>query len=221
MNILTQVLLFFGEVIGIFLLSRFALQKSYPVLRRILKNDRLIIYFVSLIYLPGTVLHEASHYLAALILNLHPQEIQFFPVIEGKRVKLGHVLYEKHPHDFIRSILVGIAPFLGGLLSLWMIIQTKLFPGNVWWLTMIFGYLILTITANMFSSKQDLVDVGYLLPLGIIIALLLYFFPLRIAPVFTSQLMSSASYFIQTIQIPLLFSLGIHAILVLVLSRLK
>jgi len=221
MNILIQIFFFAVEIVSIFLLSRFSLQKSYSLLRRILKNDKSIIYFISLLYLPGTILHEMSHYIAALLLNMHPREIQFFPVIEGKKVKLGHVLYEKHPHDFLRSVLVGVAPFLGGLISLWIIIQTKLFPGNVWWYTVVFGYLILTITANMFSSRQDLVDVGYLIPLGLLVMFLLFLFPIRLAPSLISQATPHISYFLQTIQLPLLFSLGIHAILVLVLLKLK
>ncbi len=209
--------IFIGEIIGIFLLSRLSLQKSYHVLKKILKSDKSILFFVSFIYLPGTIIHELSHYVATLILNLHPREIQFFPVIEGRKVRLGHVLYEKHPDDFMRSILVGIAPFLGGLISLWILIQAKLFPGSAWWQTLLFGYLILAISANMFSSKQDLVDVGYLIPLGLLIAFLLYLFPLQISPVFLNQLSPHISYFIQTLQPPLLFSLGIHAILVLLL----
>lgn len=221
MSITFLISLFIGEIIGIFFLSRLSLQKSYPVLKKIVKNDKLIFFFISLIYFPGTVIHELSHYIVALLLNLHPREIYLFPVIEGRTVRLGHVLYEKHPHDFIRSILVGIAPFLGGLISLWALIQTKLFPGNVWWQTLLFGYLILTISANMFSSKQDLVDVGYLIPFGLFIAFLLYLFPPYISPGFFNQLALPISYFIQTIQPLLLFSLAVHAILVLLLFIVK
>lgn len=217
MSILLLIVLFIGELIGIFFLSRLSLQKSYHVLKKIVRNDKSILFFVSLIYFPGTVIHELSHYMGALLLNLHPREIQLFPVIEGKKVRLGHVLYEKHPDDFIRSILVGIAPFFGGLISLWILIQTKLFPGTVWWQTLLFGYLILAISANMFSSKQDLVDVGYLIPLGLCIAFLLYLFPPYIPPHFLNQLVSPLSYFIQTIQPLLLFSLAVHAILVVIL----
>lgn len=217
MSIPLLIVLFIGEIIGIFFLSRLSLQKSYHVLKKIVRNDKSILFFVSLIYFPGTVIHELSHYMGALLLNLHPREIQLFPVIEGKKVRLGHVLYEKHPDDFIRSILVGIAPFFGGLISLWILIQAKLFPGSTWWQTLLFGYLILAISANMFSSKQDLVDVGYLIPFGLCIAFLLYLFPLSISPGFLNQLVSPISYFIQTIQPLLLFSLAVHAILVVIL----
>jgi len=217
MSITLLISLFIGEIIGIFFLSRLALQKSYKVLKKIVRNDKSILFLVSFIYFPGTIIHELSHYIVALILNLHPREIQLLPVIEGNKVRLGHVLYEKHPHDFIRSILVGIAPFLGGLISLWILIQTKLFPGSVWWQTLLFGYLILTISANMFSSKQDLVDVGYLLPFGLCIAFLLYLFPPSLSPSVLNQLTLPISYFIQTIQPLLLFSLVVHAILVVIL----
>ena len=217
MSITLLISLFIGEIIGIFFLSRLALQKSYKVLKKIVRNDKSILFLVSLIYFPGTVIHELSHYIGALLLNLHPREIQLFPAIEGNKVKLGHVLYEKHPHDFIRSILVGIAPFLGGLISLWILIQTKLFPGNVWWQTLLFGYLILTISANMFSSKQDLVDVGYLIPFGLFIAFLFYLFPPSLSPSVLNQLALPISYFIQTIQPLLLFSLVVHAILIVIL----
>jgi hypothetical protein len=221
MSILFLIGVFIGEIAGIFLLSRFSLQKSYYLLKKILKNDKFILFFISFIYFPGTIIHELSHYAIALILNLHPREIQFFPIIEGKHMRLGHVLYERNPDDFIRSIIVGIAPFLGGLISLWIIIQTKLFPGNVWWQTILFGYLILTITANMFSSKQDLIDVGYLIPLGLLISFLYYLFPLKVSLDLVNQISLNISYFIQTIQPPLLFSLGIHAILVLLLFIVK
>lgn len=218
MSTLSLIYIFIGEILVIFMLSRISLQKSYRVLHKLLKNDRSIVFVVSLVYFPGTLLHELSHYVVALVLNLHPSEMQLFPVIEGNKVKLGHVLYEKPPHDFIRSVLVGIAPFIGGLLSLWLIIQIKLFPGTEWWQTLFFGYLILTITANMFSSPQDLVDVGYLIPVGVLIALIFYLFPLHLDPHFLEQLSGHVNYFIKTIQIPLLFSLGTHAILILLLS---
>jgi len=217
MSILFLMGIFVGEVVGIFILSKLSLQKSYLVLKKIVKSDRLILFLISFIYFPGTVVHELSHYIVALLLNLHPREIQLFPVIEGRHIRLGHVLYEKHPDDFLRSVLVGIAPFLGGLIVLWAIIQSSLFPGNSIWQTVFFGYLILTITANMFSSKQDLVDVGYLIPFGLFIAFLLYLIPPSIPPGFLNQLALPISYFIQTIQPLLLFSLAVHAILVVIL----
>jgi hypothetical protein len=151
---------------------------------------------------------------------MHPSEIRIFPTIEKERVKLGHVLYEKHPHDFIRGIIVGIAPFFGGLACLWLIIQNGLFPGKTYVHLIGFGYLILTITANMFSSKQDLIDVGYLIPVAFFIGLLWYLaLPFHISIPALSLAAAPLTHFLQTLQTPLIFSVGMHIFLVIILTR--
>ena len=73
----------------------------------------------------------------------------------------------------------------------------------------------------MFSSSQDLVDIIYLIPVGIIIGILLYLFPIAIPLHYLSEIHRVMLFFIITIQPALLFSIAFHAILVLVLSRLK
>jgi hypothetical protein len=221
MNISALISVFIGEIVFLFFLSRLALRNIYPILRKTVKKDSYIITLISLFYIPGTIIHELSHYIVALLLYMHPREISFFPTIEDQRLRLGYVLYEKRKGDFIRPIIIGIAPIIGGLLSLWVLIQFKLFPGEVWWHTGLSGYLIIAITANMFSSKQDLIDAGYLIPLGFLVFLLSTLIPIQISPVFMNQILSYVSFFITTIQLPLLFSLAFHAILVLALSRLK
>jgi len=152
---------------------------------------------------------------------MNPREISIFPVIEAQKVRLGHVLYEKNKGEFIRPILIGIAPFFGALGTIWFIVYTHQFPGNELWQTVIFGYLILTITANMFSSRQDLVDIGYLLPLGIIGFLLFYLFKITIPFTYITHFFDIITVLIRTIQPPLLFSILFHAILVLVLTVLS
>lgn len=221
MNISTQTILFIGELFLLFFLSRLTLKKIYPFLKRIVKKDSIIIFLISLFYLPGTIIHEMSHYIIALILSMNPREMSFFPIIEGKKVKLGHVLYEKNPGDFLRPLIIGIAPFIGGLLSLWLIIQSKLFPGHIFWQTLLFGYLIVAISVNMFSSQQDLVDIIYLVPILLIILFLYYLFPIHISLSFMDQLSDHFAYFLTTIQLPLLFSLGIHVILVILLTKFE
>lgn len=213
--------LFIGEIILIYILSRLVLQKAYRSLHLMRWSNSLIVRVVSLLYAPGTIIHELSHYIVALLLNMHPREMSFFPVVEGNRVKLGHVIYEKNKGDFIRPLLVGIAPFFGAMGVLWLFIYGSLFPGGEWWQTALFGYLILAITANMFSSPQDLIDIGYVIPLCIVVGFILYLFPLSIPPHYLSLISERAHFFIMTIQPPLLFSVGFHAILVVLLSRLK
>ncbi|MCX6732955.1 MAG: hypothetical protein NTV98_05445, partial [Candidatus Roizmanbacteria bacterium] len=123
--------------------------------------------------------------------------------------------------DFLRPIIIGIAPFVGGLLTLWLVIQSKLFPGRELWQTLVFGYFIIAVSVNMFSSRQDLIDVAYLIPIVLIILFLLYLFPIHISSTFINQLFIHISYFITVIQVPLLFSLGIHAILIVLLTKFE
>jgi len=213
--------LFVSEIILIYALSRLTLKNTYRFLHRLKWHNSSIIGIVSFLYAPGTIVHELSHYLVALLLNMHPREVSFFPVVEGDRVKLGHVLYEKNKGDFIRPLLVGIAPFFGALGVLWLLIHGSFFPGKEWWQTALFGYLILAITANMFSSPQDLIDIGYVIPLFIMIGLIFYLFPFSLSGSYFTSLNERISFFIMTIQPPLLFSVGFHAILVVLLSRFK
>ncbi len=213
--------IFVIEICSLFFLSRLVLQKAYVSLRRVGLGSKIIIGIISFIYLPGTIIHELSHYFMALLLNANPHEVSIFPVIEDKKVRLGHVIYEKKRGEFIRPILIGIAPFFGALAVLWLIIYSRQFPGDEIWQTIFFGYLILTTTANMFSSKQDLVDIGYLVPVGILILFILYLNPISISTSFLNQAANAMAYFVQTIQSPLLFSILFHAILVVVLSKLQ
>jgi len=212
--------IFFGEILSIYFLSRLVLRKAYGLLSRF-GSKKMIVGIISFLYLPGTITHELSHYFAAVFLNMRTHEVSIFPVIEEKKIKLGHVIYEKNPGDFLRPILIGIAPLFGALITLSLIVYTKQFPGKELWQTVVFGYLILAITANMFSSAQDLVDVIYLIPIGIIIALLLYLFPFSIPTHYLSIISNAVNLFLQTIQPALLFSIVLHVILVAILSRLQ
>ena len=210
MNSFSFILLFIGELCVLYFLKRAALKKSYPLLKRIFKYDSICVGIVALLYLPGTLVHEVSHYLVALVLNMHPSDLRLIPLVENGGIKLGHVLIEKKPHDSIRSTLVGVAPVFGGLATLWLLVQARLFPGSDIGSTLLFGYIILSVSANMFSSQQDLRDLIHLVPLALLIGIVWYLIPVKIPPPFI--------YFVTTIQYPLLFSIGFHALLIGLLS---
>ena len=65
---------------------------------------------MALLYFPGTAVHEMSHLVMAMILNLKVRDISLLPKIRGNTIKLGTVTYEKK--DVVRGLIVGIAPFL-------------------------------------------------------------------------------------------------------------
>lgn len=218
MSGLITLLLFVGEIIAIYFLAHYLLNIAFHLMRKFIHSDTIIIWIVALLYLPGTMLHEISHYFFALLLAMNPEEVSLFPHIEKNHIRLGHVLYRRHPSDVIRPIIVGIAPFFGAIGLLWVIQSFHLFPGAVWWYTLLFGYLILAITANMFSSKQDLVDLIYIVPVFLIIGALLYVLGVQINTQILIHMIGNLELFFKTLHVPLLFSLIVHGILIVLIK---
>ena len=70
----------------------------------------LVLYALPL--LPGIILHELSHAVAALLLGARVGRISIRPKLIGQRVQLGFVPVEKT--DALRASLVGLAPLLVG-----------------------------------------------------------------------------------------------------------
>ena len=79
----------------------------------------LVLYFV--VVLPGVVIHELSHWLAAKILRVRVGKLSIGPVRKGRsrKVSLGSVRVGRV--DPLRASLIGIAPLLGGVLVILLI----------------------------------------------------------------------------------------------------
>lgn len=90
----------------------FELQAVFLLLTR---SERLALGLFSLLFLPGVLLHETSHYLTARILGVQTGRFSLLPQVlpEGK-LQLGFV--ETAQADFLREALIGAAPLvIGGL----------------------------------------------------------------------------------------------------------
>lgn len=123
------------------------------------RSHKVAIYLLSIIVLPGTLVHEMAHLLTAGGMLVRVGEVSLFPEIKEGGVKLGHVEIEKT--DFIRRAFIGFAPVFFGLAIL---------AGGVWfandrffsqgyypiWLVLVLFYLVVVIGNTMFSSKKDL-----------------------------------------------------------------
>lgn len=139
--------LFFLEICILFSLSR--------VLSRTLSRF-LSIQFLSLLFLPGVIVHELSHLLVAGVLFVPIGEIEFLPKRVEGGVKLGSVGIGKT--DPIRRAIVGLAPILVGVLSLFAI-ASFYFAGSYelfTWQTLLPFYASFQIGNTMFSSAKDL-----------------------------------------------------------------
>ncbi len=76
-------------------------------------------YTYYLILLPGTLLHEGSHWLVARLLGVRTGRISLRPVVRGAEARFGAVAFERT--DALRASLIGVAPLVMGTLAIWLI----------------------------------------------------------------------------------------------------
>lgn len=171
-------MLYFFLCILLYFLLFAVSRENIKFLFLILRNKKLAFWVISILFFPGTVIHELSHFLTALLLFLRVKDIEIFPNFEKGSLKLGRVIYEKK--DFFRSFLVGVSPLFFGTFVLYIIFYFKLFPSKDLFINIFWGYLIFSISSTMFSSKRDLQDAKYLIPLFLFLMMCIYLFDLQI-----------------------------------------
>jgi len=156
---MVSLLIFTLALIVLYILSRIFIQKLYIVLYRLTRSHERAFFLLSLIFLPGTFVHEISHFITALFLLVPVGELNLIPEIQEDGIRLGSVKIGET--DFIRGTLIGIAPFLvGGSIIFWLI-SFALMPGNLTnpWIVVLLIYTVFEITHTMFSSKSDLYSI--------------------------------------------------------------
>ena len=214
------ILLFFLQLILIYFLSRSTINNLFHLLRTFLKTNHLVFSLISIIFFPGTVVHELAHFFAAMMLFLRVHSINIFPKWEGNEIKLGTVLYEKR--DFVRGVLVGIAPIFSGIFFLWAIAVFNFFPSDNIFLNLLIIYLIFTISSMMFSSRRDLIDLIYIIPFLVISYGFIYIFDIKLDFIIHNQSLENALLnFLKQVNTFLLISIGVNLTLLLLLHLVK
>ncbi|MFH1336216.1 MAG: hypothetical protein ABII96_06835 [Candidatus Zixiibacteriota bacterium] len=142
----------------------------------------------SLIFLPGTLVHEVSHFLAAALTGARTGKIEIFPKYledesgenKSTHVALGSVQTQKlNP---LQGFLVGIAPFISGMaLLIWLasLLQTGFADRNTW-LLVLEGYLFFTIANSFFPSWSDIRQTLPFVIISLVVALLAWYFGFQI-----------------------------------------
>lgn len=163
---MTYLLIILLELVVLLLFSRIIPSLLVHIFYYFTRSHKASIYLLSLIVLPGTLVHELAHLLTAGGMLVRVGEVSLFPEIKENGVKLGHVEIEKT--DFVRRALIGFAPvFFGiGILvgGIWLANMHFFSKGEypIWLLGILF-YLVVVIGNTMFSSKKDLEGtVGFL-----------------------------------------------------------
>lgn len=190
-------------------------------------NRNFLIGFWSLIFFVGTVVHEMSHFLFAILVGARTGKIELLPRFLEERqesedrndgVTLGYVQTQKL--NFFQGFFVGLAPLFVGLpLLIWLAsnITDSYYSGS--YSTLAFQiYLFFTVSNSFFPSRTDLkhVWVFALVFLGSLVLLWLFGLNFTVAP---------SPYFykiLNTISYTLLFSFGCNLFIIfcLYLTRL-
>ncbi|NMB84181.1 hypothetical protein GYA28_02725 [Candidatus Roizmanbacteria bacterium] len=208
-NIPIALIFFLVQVLLIFFVSRLTINNIFYFLRRFTKNEKLIFSLVSLFFLPGTLLHEIAHFFGAMVMMLKVHQVTVFPTWHDDYIKLGSVVYEKK--DFLRGVIVGIFPFVFGTGFFWLVAKFKLFPQPNLLLNVLWIYLFFNISSTMFSSKQDLIDIVYILPVLVIVAGFVYIFNIDVVGILNSpKIRDNLLDFTREVNYYLTMSLGIN-----------
>ena len=171
-------IVFLLQIIVIYITSRLIIKELFLFLRKFFQTDFPVFVLISLIFLPGTIIHETAHFLTALFLILPVKSMTILPKWDNNEIKLGEVIFVKK--DFLRAILVGIAPVFFGIGILFSLFYFHIYPVNNFGLNILYSYLIFSISANMFSSKQDLKDLALIIPVILLLIVVFYVFDIKI-----------------------------------------
>ncbi len=157
-----------------FVQQRFQRSLQSALLLLLRRPDWALIFY-SLLFLPGTALHEFSHWLAARLVGVRVRSFSLLPerMVDG-RVRFGYV--ETDSSDPVRAALIGAAPVAAGtlavgflgfrILGLDALAQASMEFNPTWvveefgriWSTgdlLVWIYLVVAISNTMLPSRSD------------------------------------------------------------------
>ena len=157
------------------LVQRWLHRQIQAVFLLITRRPALSLGLFSLIFFPGVLLHEVSHYLMARLLRVRTGRFSLIPtLLENGQLQLGFV--ETARVDYVRDALIGMAPLLTGGLAiaylgirrLGLVSLAGLAAGGDWaafWFSLravpqlpdfwLWFYLAFTISSTMLPSASD------------------------------------------------------------------
>jgi hypothetical protein len=94
-------------------LQRFLQREIQAVFLLITRQPEISVALFSLLFFPGVLLHETSHFLMARLLGVRTGRFSIIPKkLDGGRLQLGYV--ETAKTDLFRDAFIGLAPLLSG-----------------------------------------------------------------------------------------------------------
>jgi len=181
---LIQFLILIALCLILYFLTNHTSITVYRIAFRITRNKTVTIGIVAALFLPGTILHELSHFFFALILRVRTGKLTIFPTVsESGEVKAGSL--EIARPDPFRHTLIGLAPMIVGLTATYFIGE-YFFPHisliiTASYRTLLGLYCLWMITSTMFTSKRDLQAFLFVGPILFLILLSLYLSGIRLS----------------------------------------
>ena len=139
----------------LFFLAKFLIRALSRLFLKITKSESITVTLFFYLFLPGIIVHELSHLLAAGLLFVKTGDMELTPKVTGGEVRLGSVGIEKT--DFLRRAIIGVAPVLVGISIIFGILFSlqKLNAMNLGIYALSF-YIIFEVGNTLFSSRKDL-----------------------------------------------------------------
>lgn len=154
----------------------------------VLRSDLIGKWLYTIIFLPGTILHELSHWLMAELLGVRTGEITVLPDFglraDGDRERLGSVATASSGP--VRSFLIGAAPFFTGLFILWVLGSLLMGGGWLLWQYALILYGIIVVGSSMLLSKEDRRSWPFIAILIAVLSVIYYVLPFAIPQRFVS-----------------------------------
>jgi len=164
----TPIILFTVSLILLYLTSQTITNQIYHLFYRLTRSQTTSLNLIFFLLLPGIFLHEFSHILMAEILRVRTGHLELKPQLKNNQLKLGSAQIAQT--DPFRLTLIGLAPFISGIIILWLLLkfgldidihsislsslaQSLYLPFYILLPTF---YCLFAITNTMFSSPSDL-----------------------------------------------------------------
>ena len=122
MTLVFLFLLFIILLSIIFLVSRSFSKNLYAFFFLITSSKTWALRLTALFLIPGTTLHELSHWFTAELLQVATGKIELWPKAdEASGIKMGSVQIAKV--DVFRRTIIGIAPLISGITLLTLVLS--------------------------------------------------------------------------------------------------
>lgn len=143
-------------IVAIYIVSLLNVRAITHLCMIITMKENVTVWLLSIVFLPGTLVHELAHFVVAEFLLVPARDLQLIPQIQLDRtVKLGGVQIAHT--DRVRRFIIGVAPILIGLLLLWvgqyLVLGTMKYTVVAYFL---YYFLLFQVSHTMFSSRKDL-----------------------------------------------------------------